>query len=53
MAWADDGAVPVAHHIVVAVLEAVGARAVADALLALLELLEQAEIARDCAIGRL
>ena len=48
MAGADDGAVPLAHEDVVAVLEAVGARAVADALLALLELFEQAEIAWYC-----
>jgi hypothetical protein len=42
--WADDRAVPVAHQDIVAVLEPIRARAIADALLALLELLEKAEI---------
>ena len=44
MSWTDDGAVPVAHHDIVPVLETVGARAIADALLALLELLQEAEV---------
>jgi hypothetical protein len=35
------------HHDIVAVLETVRAGAIADALLAFLELLEQAEVARD------
>lgn len=48
MAGSDDSAVPVAHHDIVAVLEAIRARAIADALLALLELLEQAEVPGDC-----
>ena len=48
MARSDDSAVPVAHHDIVAVLEAVRARAIADTLLALLELLEQAEVPGDC-----
>ena len=51
MPWADDCAIPVAHHDIVAILEAVRARAVADALLALLELLEQPEIAWYCSRG--
>jgi hypothetical protein len=38
--WPDDGAVPVAHHDIVPVFEAVGARAVADPFLAFLEFLE-------------
>jgi len=41
---ADYGAVPVAHQDIIAIFEAVRARAVADALLALLELLEKTEI---------
>ena len=48
MSWANDSAVPVAHHDIVAVLETVRARSIADALLALLELLEQSEIAGNC-----
>ena len=45
MSWPDDRAVPLAHHHVIAVLEAIRARAIANALLALLELLQQSEIA--------
>ena len=41
---ADNSTVPVAHHDIVPILETIGARAVADALLALLELLEETEI---------
>ena len=48
MPWADDGAVPVAHHDIVSILEAVGAGAVTDALLALFELFEQAEVSWNC-----
>ena len=48
VSWADDCAVPVAHHDIVSILETIRARAVADALLALLELLEQTEVARNC-----
>lgn len=44
----NNGAVPVAHQDIVRVLETVGARPVANALLALLELLEEAEVARHC-----
>ena len=47
VSWADDCAVPVAHHDIVSILETIGARAVADALLALLELLEETEIPGD------
>ena len=45
VSWTDYGTVPVGHEDVVAVLEAIGARSVADTLLALFELLEQAEVA--------
>jgi hypothetical protein len=48
MAWPDDGAVPSTHHNVVAVFEAVGARAVTDALFALFELLQKAKVTWDC-----
>ena len=44
MAWTNNCAVPVAHHDIVSILEAVGAGAVTDALLALFELFEQAEV---------
>ena len=43
----QDRAVPVAHEQVLRVLEAVAARLRAEALFALFELLEQAEVARD------
>ena len=39
VSWADDGTVPVRHEDIVAVLEAIGARSVSDALLALLKFL--------------
>jgi hypothetical protein len=45
VSWTDYGAVPVGHEDIVAVLEAIRARSVADTLLALFELLEQAEVA--------
>ena len=48
MSWPDDRAVPLAHHHVIAVLEPVRAGTVADTLLALLELFEQPEVARNC-----
>jgi len=51
VSWTDDGTVPVGHEDIVAVLEAVGARSVADALLALFEFLEQAEVAWNCGWG--
>ena len=40
----EDGSVPVAHHDVVAIGESVAAGAIANALLALLELFHQLEI---------
>ena len=51
VSWPNDSTVPVRHHIVVAILQAVRARAITDTLLALLKLLEEAEIARYCYIG--
>lgn len=48
MAWTDDGAVPVGHEDIIAILEAVRARSIADAFLALFEFLEQAEVAWNC-----
>ena len=48
MSRANDCAVPVAHHDIVSILETVRAGAVADALLAFLELLKQAEISGHC-----
>ena len=39
VSWTDDGTVPVGHEDIVAVLEAIGARSVSDALLTLLEFL--------------
>jgi hypothetical protein len=47
MARPNNSAIPVAHHDIVRVLEPVGARAIADPFLALLELFEQAEVAGD------
>jgi len=38
--------IPVAHHDIVSILEAIGTRAVSDPLLALLELLEKLEVSR-------
>jgi len=46
MSRADDCPVPVAHHDIVRIVEAVRTRAVSDALLALLELLEKPEVSR-------
>lgn len=37
MAWADDGAVPVGHEDIIAILKAIRARSIADAFLAFLE----------------
>ena len=39
VSWTDDSTVPVGHEDIVAVLEAIGARSVSDALLTLLEFL--------------
>eukprot|EP00232_Nephroselmis_pyriformis_P025035 CAMPEP_0182853760 /NCGR_PEP_ID=MMETSP0034_2-20130328/873_1 /TAXON_ID=156128 /ORGANISM="Nephroselmis pyriformis, Strain CCMP717" /LENGTH=106 /DNA_ID=CAMNT_0024984541 /DNA_START=348 /DNA_END=668 /DNA_ORIENTATION=+ len=44
---ADDSASPTAHEHIVAVLHAIADGSVADALLALLQLLQQAEVARN------
>lgn len=46
MTRTDDSAVPIAHHDIVAVFETIGARAIANALLALLELFQQTKIPR-------
>ena len=46
--WANDGAVPVAHHDIVSILETVRTRAVSDTLLALLELFQETEIPWNC-----
>lgn len=43
---AENGAVPVGHEQVVAILQTVGAGFGAQALLALLQLFQQAEVAR-------
>jgi hypothetical protein len=48
MTRSNDGAIPVAHRHVIAVFEAIGARAVADPLFALFELFKQAEVAWNC-----
>lgn len=47
MRGAEDGAVPVAHEQILGVLQAVTAGLSAETLLTLLELLEQAEVARN------
>jgi len=48
VARTNNRAVPVSHVYVFTVYKAIGARSIADALLTLLELVEQAEIAGDC-----
>ena len=48
VSWTDDSTIPVRHEDIVAVLEAIGTRSVADALLSFFELLEQPEVAWDC-----
>ena len=48
MSRTDDRSIPVGHHNIVSILETVRAGAVADALLAFLELLKQAEISGHC-----
>lgn len=45
MAWADDRAIPLAHHDIVSILQTVRAGPITDAFLTFLELLEKAEIA--------
>jgi len=37
VAWTNDGAVPVGHEDIIAILEAIRARSIADALFALFE----------------
>lgn len=44
MSRANDRAVPVGHHDIVSILETVRARAIANALLALLQFFQEAEI---------
>jgi hypothetical protein len=39
VAWPDDGAVPAGHEDIIAILEAIRARSIADAFLAFLEFL--------------
>lgn len=51
MSGANDCPVPVAHHDIVSILETIRAGAVANTLLALLELLEQTEVTRDWQTG--
>lgn len=48
VAGTNDRAIPVSHVYVFTVCEAVGTRSITDALLTLLELVEQTEIAGDC-----
>lgn len=48
MSGANDCTIPVAHHDIVSILEAIRAGPVTDALLAFLELLKQTEVARYC-----
>jgi len=48
MSRADNGAVPVAHRDIVAILETVRAGAVSDTLLALLKLFQEAKVSRNC-----
>lgn len=47
MAWSNDCSGPVTHEDIIAILEAIRARSIADTFLAFLELLEEAEIARN------
>jgi len=53
VAWTDDGAVPVGHEDIIAIFETVRARSIANALLALFEFLEQAEVAWNLCHGRI
>lgn len=48
MTRANDGSVPVAHHDIIAILQAIRTGAVADAFLALFEFFKEAEISRHC-----
>ena len=47
MPGANNCALPMAHHDIVSILETIRARAITDALLALLELFEQSKITRN------
>ena len=47
MARANDGSIPIAHHDILAILQAIRARAIADTFLALLEFFKEAEISRN------
>jgi hypothetical protein len=44
MSRTNDGSIPMGHEYIVLVIEPIRARAIADALLAFLELLKQPEI---------
>lgn len=46
MSWTENCAIPLAHHDIIAILETVRARAIADTFLTLLEFLQKAEITR-------
>jgi hypothetical protein len=48
MARADDGTIPVGHENIIAIFETIRARAIANALLSFLKLLEQPEVAGNC-----
>lgn len=48
VSWPNDGAVPLSHRDIVTVLQTIGARSIADTLLAFLKFLEEPEIARNC-----
>jgi hypothetical protein len=47
MRWAEDCAIPVRHHQVVSIRQAVGTCFSAQALLTAFELLEESEVPRD------
>jgi hypothetical protein len=47
MARANNGSIPIAHHDIIAILQAIRARAIADTFLALLEFFKEAEISRN------
>ena len=46
MPWADYCPVPVLHHDIVRIIEAIGTRAISDSLLTLLKFLEKPKISR-------
>jgi len=47
MARANNGSIPIAHHDILAVLQAIRARAITNAFLAFLEFFKEAEISRN------